>query len=155
EVEAPLTILPQQLLEPPLLIGARQLPPVLLLEPDVAPQMHHLESALQTLPVEGGPQDRMPLHRRPACRLEGRLVAVPVQAEAQRLAIEPRSGSVERMEKDSLLERRQGVQVFDSSLRREQPVQIRLSQPGEREVRRGIRLLTALDAPAAVLDQPP
>ncbi len=113
-------------------------PPVLPLHRQGDVTVHHLEGARQIGPREGGPQHRVTVDH-PLPGLGERLLReIAVQSAAHLRHVEPRSRRGEGLEQHALLHRRQWIEVLQVRVRRHQPVERDLVEPGQREVRRRV-----------------
>ncbi len=94
-------------------LGRGEAAPVLGAERQLDLPLHRLERSLLALPDERRAQHGVALdHPLPGAR-EGRLVERPGERAAQLLDVEPRLGGVEAVEEHPLLERGEGVDVFE------------------------------------------
>src|SRR5262249_6254557 len=75
--------------------------------------MDHLQRLFQFLPMERGPQNRVPVHHRLPSTFERHHVHVCAERETKLLEVRTRVGRRQRVEEDALLERRKGVDPFD------------------------------------------
>ena len=117
---------------PPLVVA--QLAPVLVTHRDRRLPPHRLERALDAFPEEARPQDRVTRHDRLPRPPEAREVQLALQSAAHLRHVRALTRLVERVEEHPLLERSQRIEVLDTR-RPEEPVELALAEPREREIR--------------------
>src|SRR3981081_1205711 len=119
----------------------RTLAPGVLLKRKRSPAHDNLERDLQVLPHKRRTQHRMALNHDLPRSLERINIKPPSNTAAQRLVIDRRLRLVETVEQDSLLKRRQRINVrnlLGAANRSDHTVELGLTDPQQREVRRRI-----------------
>ena len=153
EVEAPAPVLLQKGRETGSLLCRKQAPPVQPLPGDVGVAIDHLERTVAVRPVEGGAQNRVACAEpRPGSR-QGLGIEIDLEPEDELADVEPGLGGEQRVDQHSLLHRRGRIDVVDPPTAR-QPVEARLVEAGEGEVRGGASPGAGLEAVSHDLSQP-
>lgn len=128
----------QEHLQPHLLHFAGEIPPIILFDRERHPRVNYLKRLPQPLPYKGSAEYWVPVDDLLQGLLKKRGIQLAQEGAAELFDVDAGVWSIEAVKQEPLLERGQGVNIFDLPLPDEETVDRRLVEPAQGEVRGGI-----------------